>query len=87
MGLRDKQIWKMSDGTWKVVYQKKVWLTPPPVYVQQKFGVTRHWLWIMGSPYGEKGNFEKTTLCLHEFGRRAYPELGRKGLRWDGKPA
>lgn len=56
-------------------------------FKQQKFGVTRHWLWIMGSPYGEQNNFEKTTLCLHEYGPRQYPELGRKGLRWDGKPA
>lgn len=38
---------------------------PDPVYQNKPKGATKHWLWVLGREGGEKGNFSKTDIPLH----------------------
>lgn len=35
-------------------------------YKQQKFGITKHFAWLLGLDWGERGNFEKTDYLLRD---------------------
>jgi len=62
----------LTDRVWEGVVTKKTAFDKKPKYVQQKFGITYHFAWVLGFGWGEKENHNNSDFQLRDYGRKAF---------------